>query len=224
MSITFHCYLCDNADQSLIDLHREASRLTGLTVKYHVFKQSDLASIDLTPHQGHGWFMEQMLQNFPDKNIGFIDVDCIVSNMDFVARAEERVSKSGTMFGIAQSANHLPSRNEIYAAPAFGIINSAIWHELGKPSLIADGSYDTAQRLSHELIEGNYYVDIVMPTSYAGVGETWDLGGVPDSYGIGTVYGDGDVFHLFQSSKGPSYLNLLEYQVEQLKAGHASFT
>lgn len=216
---TFHCYTCDNLDSRMLDLHAEASEIIGLPVKYHVFKIEELAQAGIPPHQGHGWFMEQILQNFPDDIVGFIDADCIVSNMDFVARAEERVSKSGTMFGIAQSANHLPSRNEIYAAPAFGVINSAIWHELGKPSLIADYSYDTAQRLSHELVEGNYYIDIVMPKSYSGIGETWALGGVPDSYGIGTVYGDGDVFHLFQSSKGPSYLNLLEYQVERLRDG-----
>lgn len=222
--ITFHCYTCDNLDSRMLDLHAEAGELAGLSVKYHVFKTSELDRAGISPHQGHGWFMEQILKNFPGQNVGFIDADCIVSNANFVANAEDQVSRSGTMLGIAQSANHLPSRNEIYAAPAFCIINSNMWSDLGRPSLIADNEYDTAQRLSHELVKANYYLDIVMPTSYSGTGVAWALGGESDSYGVGTIYGDGDVFHLFQSSKGPSYVNLLEHQLDGLRKGLARFS
>lgn len=219
---TFHCYVCDNIDSRLFELHDEASKIAGLDVKYHVFKIAELQKAGMSPHQAHGWFMEQILQNSREETIGFLDVDCIISSASYVEQWSEMVEQSGTLVGTAQSANHLPSCNEIYAAPAMMIMRRNTWELMDEPSLIADNKYDTAQRLSHELIKNHYHIDILMPMRHADEGDVWPLANKGE-YGTGTIYGEGQVFHLFQSAKGPSYVHLLEQKVEQLRSGSTLF-
>jgi hypothetical protein len=102
------------------------------------------------------------------------------------------------------------------------IAHKDAWNLAGQPSLIADNEYDTGQKLYHELNQRGYHVDVIMPKSHSPEGETWQLGD-KGHYGIGTVYGEGEVFHLFQSAKGPSYLSLLDKQVQKLRDGATVF-
>jgi hypothetical protein len=111
---------------------------------------------------------------------------------------------------------------EVYPGPAMMIAHKHAWDLAGQPSLIADNEYDTGQKLYHELNQRGYHVDVIMPKSHSPEGESWQLGD-KGHYGIGTVYGEGEVFHLFQSAKGPSYLRLLEGQVQRLRDGANAF-
>jgi hypothetical protein len=61
-----------------------------------------------------------------------------------------------------------------------------------------------------------------MPDCHSGIGTSWPLAD-QGSYGIGTLYGERQVFHLFQSSKGPSYIHLMEEAVATLRQGSSSF-
>lgn len=220
--IKFHCYLCDNVDKELVSLHKKASGLAGISVDYHMFEVEQLREYGLSPHTGHGWFMEKILAEEDDDLIGFIDIDCIVASKEFIKQCAGIVKKSGTMLGVAQSASHLPSCNQIYVAPAFCIIAKGIWQRTGKCSLIANGTYDTGQALSAALEEQNYSFDLLMPEKHCDIGPSWPLGNVGE-YGIGTFYASGQVFHLFQSSKGPSYIHLLEHHIDALSKGFTSF-
>jgi len=222
MTVTFHCYYCDNTDPRLIAIHREASGRAEIQVRYHMMEVAQLRAAGLSPHQAHGWFMEQILSKEEDDVIGFIDIDCIVASKAFVEQCANVVRNSGTMLGVAQSANHLPSRNEIYVAPAFCVIAKQIWKQAGSCSLIANSKYDTGQALSAALVEQNYSFDLLMPEKHCNIGTPWPLGSVGE-YGIGTFYANGQVFHLFQSSKGPSYIHLLEHHLDALRMEFTSF-
>jgi hypothetical protein len=217
-----HCFYCDNLDERMIKLHKEASSLVGIEVQYWSFSIAELASKNIRPHVMHGLFLEQLLRESPSEVVGIIDADCILSSADFLASCQDKVKKSGTVIGLAQCANHLPSRNHIYAAPAFMLVNAEAWHDLGRPSLAPDFEFDTAQRLSHVLEAENLPVDIIMPDCHTRLGQIWQLGG-KGTYGIGTCYGERHVFHLFQSARGPSYLFLLDKQVQKLRDGAKVF-
>jgi len=212
----FHCYICDNVDHRLLALHKEACKLAKVKTKYHTFKINEILKEGLSPHQKHGWFMEHIFKTAQEETIGFIDIDCIILSSMCVDKWSKTVEQSGTILGAAQSANHLPSRMEVYPGPAMMIAHKHAWDLAGQPSLIADNEYDTGQKLYHELSQRGYHVDVIMPKSHSPEGESWQLGD-KGRYGIGTIYGDGEVFHLFQASQGPSYVHLLEEKVRLLQ-------
>jgi hypothetical protein len=220
--IPLHCFYCDNIDSRIVALHQEAAVLAGIEIHYSQMPMRQLEEAGISPHAAHGLFIENLLLNFPDNLVGIIDIDCVLSSQSFLLLCENKVQKSGTIIGLAQSANHLPSRDQIYAAPAFMVINGKAWHALDKPSLVADGQFDTAQRLTHELIQRNMPVDIVMPDCHSNTGPVWPLAD-KGTFGIGTFYGEKQAFHLFQSSKGPSYVELLEACVAKLRQGAQTF-
>ncbi len=218
-----HCFVCNNLDEKLIQLHHEACRLAGIDVDYQVFKVEQIANLGLSPHQAHGWFMEQVLEASSEEVVGFIDIDCILSSKTWLDEWKEKVRQSRAMIGLAQSACHLPSWQEVYAAPSFCLVHQDAWTVAGKPSLIANSEYDTAQLLSHCLAEKGCRPEVIMPTSHSDRGEVWKLGG-KESYGIGTTYDHGKAFHLFQSGKSVLHIDLLEDKVEQLRSGASLFT
>jgi hypothetical protein len=218
----FHCFYCNNIDKQMLSLHQEAAKLAGITVKYARFETEALRRMGVSPHEAHGRFIESIILQHPSQIVGIIDIDCIVANSEFVQQCEDKVRADGTILGLAQTANHLPSRDEIYAAPAFMMINTDAWHEMGRPSLFAHDCFDTAQKFSHELKAAQKLFTVIMPDCHSGIGTSWPLAD-QGSYGIGTLYGDRQVFHLFQSSKGPSYIHLMEEAVATLRQGSSSF-
>lgn len=218
-----HCFYCNNLDERMIVLHKEASSLVGIEIQYWPFSIAELASKNIRPHAMHGLFLEQLLRKSPSEVVGIIDADCILSSADFLADCQDKVKKSGTIIGLAQCANHLPSRNHIYAAPAFMLVNAEAWNDLEQPSLVASSQFDTAQQLSHALEANGLGFEVIMPDCHSNIGPSWPLAG-KGSYGIGTCYGDKHAFHLFQSAKGASYLGLLERQVQRLRDGANTFS
>ena len=217
-----HCFYCDNLDERMIALHKEACSLVGIEIQYWPFSIAELASKNIRPHAMHGLFLEQLLRKSPSEVVGIIDADCILSSADFLASCQAKVKENGTVIGLAQCANHLPSRNHIYAAPAFMLVNAEVWHELEQPSLMASSRFDTGQQLSHALETNGLDFEVIMPDCHSNIGPSWSLAG-KGNYGIGTCYGGKHVFHLFQGAKGPSYLRLLERQVQRLRDGANTF-
>jgi len=212
----FHSFYCDNIDSRIIDLHQEACNLVGLNVCYHSVSIAGLNSEGISPHAAHGRWMEQLFDDRKEDLIGFIDIDCIVLCLSIIDFAQAAVKKNGTVLGVAQCANHLPLRNIPYAAPAFMVANRSLWNEIGRPSLIANGEMDTAQSITMACLNEGLDVGLLFPERHSTDGPSWPLADL-GTFGIGTTYGNGRVFHLFQSSKGPSYLHLLEAQVNQLR-------
>lgn len=213
----FHSFYCDNIDSRIVNLHKEACNLVGLNVQYHATPIAQLENDGISPHRAHGRWMEQLFDNQKEDLIGFIDIDCIVLCLSIVKLVEAEVNRNGTVVGVAQCANHLPSRNTPYAAPAFMVAKRSLWNRLGRPSLVANGDMDTAQSITMACLSNDMDIGLLMPESHSSEGISWPLANA-GSFGIGTVYGGGTLFHLFQSSKGPSYLHLLEEQVQKLRA------
>jgi hypothetical protein len=213
----FHSFYCDNIDSRIVKLHQEAASLVGLDVCYHTVSLASIQAKGISPHHAHGQWMEQVFDQEKEELVGFIDIDCIVLCPSIVELVVKQVIAAGTLAGVAQCASHLPSKNIVYAAPAFMVARRALWDEIGRPSLVANGRVDTGQSLTIGCLAKGLDVGLLLPESHFAGAPAWPLADL-GSFGIGTVYGGGKVFHLFQSSKGPSYLHLLEEQVCQLRA------
>jgi hypothetical protein len=97
------------------------------------------------------------------------------------------------------------------------VAKRSLWNKLGRPSLVANGEMDTGQSITMACLSQGMDIGLLMPENHSSEGASWPLANA-GSFGIGTVYGGGKIFHLFQSSKGPSYLHLLEEQVDKLRA------
>jgi hypothetical protein len=213
----FHSFYCDNIDPYIVELHQEAAGLIGLDVCYHTTSLANIQAKGISPHQAHGQWMEEVFDQQEEELFGFIDIDCIVLCPSIVQLAAKEAMAIGTLVGVAQCANHLPSRDIAYAAPAFMVTRGALWNEIERPSLVANGHMDTGQSLTVGCLAKGLDVGLLLPESHFAEAPAWPLANL-GSFGIGTVYGGGKIFHLFQSSKGPSYLHLLEEQVRQLRA------
>ena len=212
----FHSFYCDNIDARIVALHKEACNLVGLSVQYHTMPIAQLEQDGISAHCAHGQWMEQLFDKQEEDLIGFIDIDCIVLCPSIVDLVEAEVDKNDTAVGVAQCANHLPSRNIPYAAPAFMVAKRSLWDRLGRPGLAANAEMDTAQSITMACLASDMEIGLLMPEGHSPEGPSWPLANA-GSFGIGTMYGGGKIFHLFQSSKGPSYLHLLEEQVHKLR-------
>jgi hypothetical protein len=211
-----HCYICDNINQEMLALHRQAAAAINIEIEYYCFAIEALSKQGISPHKAHGLFIEQILKTSTNDVEGFIDVDCLAMSKHFVEQCEQWAKKNNGIVGVAQCANHLPSKQEIYAAPAFAIVSTSAWKQCGEPSLAAHGDCDTMQLLSRECKKRQIPLQVLMPSSHYSQGKSWPLAD-KGQYGIGTIYGDGEVFHLFQASQGPSYVHLLEEKVRLLQ-------
>jgi len=212
----FHSFYCDNIDPRIVALHKEACDIIGLNVQYHLESIAGLKAEGISPHHAHGRWMERLFDNQKEELIGFIDIDCIALCLSIVESMKAEVEQNKTMTGVAQCANHLPSYHIPYAAPAFMVAKRSLWNEIGRPRLVANGEADTAQALTMTCLAKNMNVGLLLPESYELKAPSWPLADL-GSFGIGTIYGNGRIFHLFQSSKGPSYLHLMEQQVSKLR-------
>lgn len=155
----------------------------------------------------HGIWLTQTLEDAgEDDVILFLDIDAFPLNKDVVERAFA-AAEAGKVIGVAQTANHLPTKDVIYAAPAFLAVSRAIWAKLGKPSMMKGRDFDAGGALSDAAWKANVPVELIYP-SFVGI-PLWRLSdqGVT---GIATIY-ESDVFHLFKSRRDQLYKISLDY-------------
>jgi hypothetical protein len=127
----------------------------------------------------------------------FVDVDCIITDQN---KASDWVQKAanGALVGNIQSTNHLGPEvaKKTFAAPSFMVLNKNVYEGLGKPSFKATPYGDVAQLLTDTWRMRQVPVHLIPITHFEK--PKWALAGVPDSYGIGTTFGDCN-YHLFES-------------------------
>jgi len=145
----------------------------------------------------HADWMQWVTDTSTAPLILFVDVDCIITDPK---KASDWVTKAanGALVGNIQSTNHLGAEvaKKTFAAPSFMVLNKNVYEQLGKPSFKATPYGDVGQLLTDTWRFHNVPVHLIPVTHFEK--PKWALAGVPDSYGIGTTFGDCN-YHLFES-------------------------
>lgn len=149
-----------------------------------------------TEGEHHGAWMTRVAEEGGEGIVVFCDIDAFPLKRSAFEKAVA-VARAGGVFGMAQVANHLDP-DMIYAAPSFLAFSRETYEKLGRPSLRHTEELDPAQLLTVRAQEEGIDVQLLYPGTY--IIPKWPLAdhGV---YGIGTFYGDREVFHLFESRK-----------------------
>ena len=145
----------------------------------------------------HADWMQWVTDTTNTPIILFVDVDCIITDPNKVSDWV-RKSLDGALVGNIQSTNHLGAEvaKKTFAAPSFMVLNKNMYEHLGKPSFKATPYGDVAQLLTDTWRMHQKSVHLIPITHFEK--PKWALAGVPDSYGIGTTFGDCN-YHLFES-------------------------
>jgi hypothetical protein len=144
----------------------------------------------------HGEWMDAVLNDAAEDDVVvMVDVDAFPLSRNAYDRSVA-IAQAGSVFGLAQSANHLPSRDQIYAGPMYLAVSKSTWTKVGRPSMRATHLADAGQALTTAAQAHGHGVTLIMPT--ACMIPRWALAdrGV---FGIGTFYGECEFFHLFES-------------------------
>lgn len=179
----------DNLDPRMAECQKIAVNALGYPINQH--------RID---GFSHGEWMDWVVGQFEDIDLFvFIDIDAVPLGrqaLDEVIRSAEL----GNIAGCAQTANHIPGRqNEVYAGPFFLAFSRDTWERLGRPSMRPQFDRDVAQGLTMRAQECGVEVELWLPSSVEI--PKWPLGGTGLEFGVGTTYG-GLVYHLFESRSG----------------------
>lgn len=169
----------------------------------------DLAQEEATGVAHGVWLTRTMESLGADDAILFLDIDCLPLNAAIVERAFAR-AEAGAIFGVAQTASHLPNRHFVYAGPTFLALTKKTWDALGRPSLAVDPGHDAAMLLSEAAVANGVPLEIVQP-NYVAI-PRWPLGDY-GCLGIATVYG-GEIFHLFESRQERGFRWAIDYVAE----------
>lgn len=146
----------------------------------------------------HGVWLDGVMRGLgPDDTALFVDIDAFPLTPTMVERAFA-AAEVGRIFGVAQTANHLPDRDFVYAAPSFICLSRRVWDRIGQPSFVEDEASDVGMRVSRAAAAHDVTVELLYPNFV--VVPRWRLGG-KGCTGFGTFYGEGGVFHLFEARK-----------------------
>lgn len=175
----------DNIDPTIVEGQRRVFEAKGLALR-----QVNADGVR------HGRWMNRVLGELDaGDSVLIFDIDAFPLQRGVIDRALA-VAGAGGVFGLAQTANHRPDSDRIYAGPMCLAVSIATWHALGRPDMASSAQFDAGQALSVAAQAAGRRIELLYPTSC--IVTRWPLGhrGV---FGIGTFYGDNEVFHLFES-------------------------
>lgn len=187
MKIEFNSLHWDNVDQRMLSSHKSVMDHFGIPVNYY----------GLNKH--HGQWMNEVLGNSVSDVVVIIEPDCIPLDKDKMLEYVRYATKNNTFVGIAQVSNHIPPKSHIYAAPAFYVMPTSVYTQLGQPSLLETRRSDVGEELCYHAESLGLRYRALMPTCFEKPSSEgiWNLGCVAH-YGIGTVF-DNTIYHLYQS-------------------------
>lgn len=169
----------------------------------------------LSDGMAHSDWMHQVIDLAnPDEILVFCDIDAFPISKHAFEKAVA-CAGSGKIFGLAQTANHLPFRDSIYAGPMFLAFRKRTFLEIGSPSLQPTTEFDVAQMLTLVAIEKGVGVELTYPSCC--LEPKWALSD-RSVFGIGTFYGDTEFFHLFQSRQS-AYIKLFDLVAQDVSTG-----
>jgi len=167
-----------------------------------VFKKLNLPLTQIRIDSNHGDFLTETAKNCKSRYIIFFDVDCIplVSNLYDIILNE--LKDNNCIIGIEQMCNSNPY-NHLYAGPACLAFPTALFRELGYPSLMQNGNTsDVGEELTWLCEENNITVKFFKVSSSEI--PKWKLTNERD-FGIGTTYNHNNIdvlYHQFEIRKG----------------------
>lgn len=128
-----------------------------------------------------------------------LDIDAVPLKKSFLEDIVSRIKTGNTLFGIAQSSNHIEPVNHVYAGPSCLGLSRKLYESLGRPSFKETSRGDVAEELTWLVEENGFKLDLIWPSHV--IKPEWTLG---DShiFGFGTTYAD-LVFHAYEIVKKP---------------------
>lgn len=163
----------------------------------------------------HGTWMNRVVASLGDEEVVvFFDIDAFPLGKAIVDRAIA-IARDGGIFGLAQTANHRPTRDQVYAGPMFLAFSGATHRRLGRPSLETSAQFDAGQALTAAAQAQDVPVELLYPSACIVPKFALADRGV---FGIGTFYGAAEAFHLFESRDARN-LALFDAVVDDTAAG-----
>ena len=191
MKIMISTLVWSNIDKRIVDSHKKVCEHFGIPVTYFY---EDIH---------HGPWMDRIYKTYTEPDVyGFFDIDCVPIKAEALRKSLDLVKK-GYLVGPAQATNCIRERYHLFASPAFFFISKDLYHKIGSPSTANNAISDTNQELTRhaekQLLPYRYW----MPTKFERepVEGIWRLAGY-GYYGIGTVYDNDLIYHLYQSRFG----------------------
>jgi len=195
MKIEIHSLVWKNTDPKFLDAHRKVYDEFDLSVNYSL------------ENYNHGQWMTYLASNRDYDFIMFCDIDCVPITREAFDESVRYCLNTGGFIGPAQASNHYPPPicHHIFCAPSFFMISKETYFRMNKPSFESiHGRSDVAQEISRIADHVGVPRFCWFPTHYENGPKTANpLGHDPLScygrYGIGTVYGENKVYHLYES-------------------------
>jgi len=207
MKVLISCLVWDNIDSRIVESHKKVTEHFGIPVTYFY------------ENTQHGEWMDRIYKTYTEPDVyGFLDIDCVPIKKDALRQSLDLVKK-GYLVGPAQATNCIRERYHIFASPAFFFISKDMFHKIGAPSTLNNTISDTNQELTRhaekQLLPYRYW----LPTKFERVPREgiWRLSG-SGYYGIGTVYDNDLIYHLYQSRFGTN-AQLFEERCNQIING-----
>jgi len=195
MKIQIHSLVWKNTDPRFLEHHKK------------IFEKFDLPINYTIENYNHGQWMTHVAQNEDYDYILFCDIDCVPITRDVFDEALRYCMTTGGFIGPAQASNHYPPPvcHHIFSAPSFFMISKETYRSMNNPSFESVyGSSDVAQEVSRIADDTGVPRFAWFPTHYENGPKTANPHGYDPlscygRYGIGTVYAENKVYHLYES-------------------------
>ena len=154
----------------------------------------------------NGKWMNHVMNRASNDIIGFIDIDCVVTNKKIIYDCLNYVDKNKSIIGISQVSNHISPFTHIFVGPGFFFINKNTWLSIGKPSFgqlkhklknIFKTKYDFAEGVCYAFEKKNIKYRALYPLYFDQPHPDYYIHNY-GVYGIGTYY-HGGIYHLYES-------------------------
>ena len=106
-----HSCFWENNDPIFYEYHKKIMNKFDINVQYH--KKT------INP----GEWMNNVINNCKEEVLGFIDIDCVITNKKIINECQNYIIKCKSIIGIAQVSNHIKPQNHIFVGPGFFFIN-----------------------------------------------------------------------------------------------------
>lgn len=196
-----------NISSKIVESHKSVMKHFGFSINY------------CTETIDHSEWMQQVVETSDADIVGLIDIDCVPIVKSAIPDMVKYAYKNKTMSGLSQIANHLSPMTHMYVSGACMFIYKPLWLALDSPSFLQTQDYEPSEYVTTVAENNGVRPKTLFPTSFEkepveGVWRHSSYG----LYGIGTVYGKDQFYHLFQVRMS-NHVELFEERCKQIIDG-----